>query len=97
MAKSIVFWHNMSVMSLFWRIILGLIFVVVGFFMVYKTVMFQNITGRIAWAEEKFGGGGTNTFLKLLGVLVIFLGVFFMTGIINDIAVFFFDLLTPGS
>lgn len=72
-------------MSLFWRIIIGLLIMAVGFLMVWKTTGFQSITGRIAWAEEKLGGGGTNTFLKILGVLIVFLGVFTVSGIINDI------------
>jgi len=72
-------------MSLFWRVILGLIIGTVGFFMIYRTTWFQGITGRIAWAEQKLGGGGTHTFLKILGVLIIFLGIFIVSGIINDI------------
>jgi len=72
-------------MSLFWRIILGLIVALVGFLMIYKTRTFQGITGRIAWAEDKLGGGGTYTFLKILGLLVIFLGIFIVSGIIDDI------------
>ena len=76
-------------MELFWRIIIGLVIGFVGFMMVWKTSSFQTWTGRVYWAEEKFGGGGTNTFLKLIGFLVVVLGVFVMTGIFNDIGAWF--------
>ena len=67
------------------RIILGLVVIVIGFHMVWKTGFYQDWTGRIDFAEEKFGGGGTNTFLKLFGVLVCFIGVAIATDLISDI------------
>lgn len=57
------------------HIIIGIIVIIVGFFMVWKTEAFYNFVGAISWAEEHFGG--TRTFLKVLGVAFIFLG--FMT------------------
>ena len=56
------------------HIIVGLLVAAFGFLLVWKTVVFLDIVGRIDWAEERFGGGGTTTFLKLLGVLFIFIG-----------------------
>ena len=76
-------------MDLLWRIISGIIIAFIGFMMIWKTTAFQGWTGRIYWAEEKFGGGGTNTFLKLLGFLVVVLGIFVITGIFNDMAAWF--------
>lgn len=72
-------------MAFFWRIVLGIIVAAVGFMMIYKTTVFFGWSGRIAWAEQKLGPGGTRTFLKLFGLGLIFLGIFIMTGIINDI------------
>ena len=57
----------------------------VGFFMIYRTIWFFNLTGRIAWAEDKLGGGGTRVCYKILGLLIIFLGIFTISGIIDDI------------
>ena len=57
----------------------------VGFFMIYRTIWFFRMFGRIAWAEDKLGGGGTRFFLKILGLLIIFLGIFTISGIIDDI------------
>lgn len=55
------------------RIIIGFIVVVVGFFMIWKTEAFYNFTGAIDWAEQHFSGG-TRSFMKLLGVVVILVG-----------------------
>lgn len=82
-------------MPLFWRIVIGIIVAAFGFFMVWKTIMVQGWVGRIAWAEKTFGSGGTNTFLKLLGVGVVFLGVFYMTGIFGDIVTGLLSFITP--
>lgn len=59
------------------RIIIGFIVVVVGFFMVWKTEAFYNFAGAIDWAERHFSGG-TKSFLKLLGVVVILVGFMIM-------------------
>ncbi len=68
-----------------WRVLLGLLVIAVGFFMVWKTVVFQDFFGANAWAERKFGPGGTNTFYKLLGVLVAFLGMLIATNLISEV------------
>ena len=72
-------------MALHWRIILGIVVVLIGFFMIYKTMAVQGWTGIIPWAEKKIGPGGTPSFIKLLGLLVIFIGIFIATGVINDV------------
>ncbi len=59
------------------RIIIGLVVVVVGFFMVWKTEAFYNFAGAMDWAERHFAGG-TRAFLKLLGVVTIILGFMIM-------------------
>lgn len=56
-----------------YRIIIGLIAVVVGFLMIWKTEAFYNFAGSIDWAERHMAGG-TRSFLKLLGVIVILVG-----------------------
>lgn len=56
-----------------------------GFLMVWKTLALQGWVGVIDWAEQKLGPGGTNTFLKLLGVGVIFLGIAIAVNLINEI------------
>jgi len=69
---------------MFFRIILGIAVIVLGFLMVWKTVMFQEFLGRNNWAEQKFGPGGTTTFYKLMGVGVAFLGMLIATNLISN-------------
>ena len=72
-------------MSVIFRVILGLLIAFFGVSFVWKTESFFRLTGRINWAESKLGAGGTRLFLKLFGVLVIFIGIFVMTNIASDI------------
>ena len=84
-------------MNVIIRILLGIAVMAAGFLMVWKTVIFQKWVGRIPWAEQKFGGGGTNTFLKLLGAAIIFIGIMIATNIISEILESFAGVFTPGS
>ena len=72
-------------MSIFVRVPLGLVVMAVGFVMVWRTEKFQVWTGYIDWAEQKFGAGGTRFFLKIVGVLVAFFGIFIVTDIASDL------------
>lgn len=67
------------------RILFGVIIMGVGFLLVKQTEWFFKWTGRILWAERKFGWGGTRFFIKLVGVGVVFIGVFVATNIISDV------------
>jgi len=64
---------------MFQRILVGLIFVAVGFLMVWKTDSFYRIFGRLPIGEKLFGSGGTRTVLKLFGVIIIIVGFFIIT------------------
>jgi hypothetical protein len=68
----------------------------VGFHMVWKTLLYQEWTGVIEFAEEKLGSGGTNTFLKLIGAGVCFIGVAIATNLISDILNSFAGLFVAG-
>jgi hypothetical protein len=72
-------------MNFFPRILLGLVVIAVGFHMVWKTVVYQDWIGRIDFAEEKIGPGGTNTFLKMCGAAVCLIGIAITTNLISDI------------
>lgn len=71
-------------MSVFIRVPLGLAIMVVGFLIVKKTNVVISWFGRVPFAEDKFGEGGSYFFYKLLGVLISFLGIFIATNIVND-------------
>ena len=66
------------------RIIVGLVIVVIGFSMVWKTLFYLRIFGRIRFAERYLSTeGGSRIFIKLLGTAAIFLGVFIATNLIQ--------------
>ena len=79
-------------MSPFLRIPLGLIMVAAGFFMVWKTKKIIDWFGYNAWAESKMGAGSSWLFYKLLGILIVFIGVFTVTNVISDILTWFAHL-----
>ena len=62
-------------MSFFLRILLGLVIVGLGFLVTWKTQPIVDILGYSAWAEQKLGSGGTYTLYKLIGVIIIFIGI----------------------
>ncbi|MBI5793737.1 hypothetical protein HZA87_01445 [Candidatus Uhrbacteria bacterium] len=72
-------------MSPLFRVPLGLIIMVIGFLIVWKTEKFFTWFGEIPFAEKTFGAGGSRFFYKLIGVLVAFIGIFVATNIISDI------------
>ncbi|MBI4598918.1 hypothetical protein HY734_01830 [Candidatus Uhrbacteria bacterium] len=67
------------------RIPLGLLVIAVGVHMVWKTDFYLDFSGPIDFAEQKFGPGGTRTYLKLFGVGVCFIGMAIATNLIADI------------
>lgn len=85
-----------SYMNPIFRIILGLIVMVVGFLMVMRTSVVLKWFGRIPFAEQKLGSGGTHTFYKLLGILIVFIGIFIVTNIISGILDSFAGLFIRG-
>lgn len=70
--------------------IIGLIMILIGFSMVYKTDGYLGFLGRNDWAEEHFAGG-TRFFYKLIGCAISFLGVLGVAGVLQGAL---FDLLT---
>lgn len=55
------------------RIIIGIIMIVLGFSVVWKTDFFFNLIGPIPFAEKVFFGG-SRSFYKLAGLLIVILG-----------------------
>lgn len=79
------------------KIFLGILIVFGGYLIVWKSEWFLRNFGPIPWAEEHFGPeGGSRLFYKLLGIAVIFLGIFVMTGIWNDLLNVFAGLIGLG-
>ncbi len=67
------------------QIILGAIMIAVGAGAVIKTEWIINNFGRMAWFEEKLGSdGGSRLGYKLIGVVVLTIGIIVMTGSGDD-------------
>ena len=66
-------------------IIIGLLTMVVGFYMVYRPRFFVDFIGHQAWLEKIFQIYDDELAYKILGIIVIFVGAFISTGIIWDI------------
>jgi hypothetical protein len=63
------------------HIFMGLLLIALGFGMVWKTNAAFQMIGQIDFAEKIFGYMGTIFFLKLLGILIIFVGAIVMVGL----------------
>jgi hypothetical protein len=75
------------------HIILGIIMTAAGTYLVIKTEWFLNNFGRLSWFEEKLGSdGGSRLGYKLIGIVVIFIGIIVLTGSGNA---FMMWLLSP--
>ncbi|MBU0624813.1 hypothetical protein KKF05_00540 [Patescibacteria group bacterium] len=68
-------------MGIIWSILGGLLLIGVGVLFIWQTEWFLKNIGRVEWAEIKLGG--TRNFYKLLGLIVIFIGLLVMTGMIE--------------
>lgn len=66
------------------NIIIGLIISAVGLVLIIKTEWFLSNFGRIGWFEEHLAtSGGSRMGYKLLGMLIIFTGLLFITNMIG--------------
>lgn len=79
---------------MFGQIFFGLILVAVGYFLTWKANAFLANFGRIAWFEQHLGTeGGSRLFYKLLGIVTIFLGFMYATGMLQVVLSKFFGPL----
>lgn len=75
------------------NIIIGLIMVLIGFLLVWKTAWLVNNFGRIAWFEQHLHTmGGSWLAYKLFGILFIIIGLLVMTNLHQQAAS---AILTP--
>jgi len=72
-------------MSPLYRIPLGLLVMVIGYFMVAKSEKMFEWFGQNEFAEKYLGSGGSRFFYKLIGILVVFAGIFIATNVMSDI------------
>ncbi len=66
------------------RIIIGLLIVAFGTVMIFKSEWFFQNFGSVAWAEDNLGtSGGSRLFYKLLGLVLIFVGMLVATNLMT--------------
>lgn len=79
------------------RVILGIIGIVIGFIIVWKTEAVLGFFGRVSWAEAHLGSeGGSRLFYKLIGILFIVVGVFAATNLLGGLVLAIFGPLFRG-
>lgn len=74
--------------------IFGVFLFIAGILLIIFTEWFLNNFGRIDWAEQKLGGG-TRTFLKILGLILIFVGLLMIFGLFGGLVLWIFSPLMP--
>ena len=67
------------------RFIVFLLMAAAGMGLILKTDAVVGFTGRVGWAERNLGATGTYTLYKLLGLVIIFAGLIYATGMVNRI------------
>lgn len=66
------------------RYFVGTLLLLAGTVMIFKTEWFLNNFGSISWAEEHLGtNGGSRLMYKLIGLVLIFFGMLFITNMIE--------------
>ena len=80
------------------KFILGIIGIVIGFLLIWKSDWIVNNFGRVDWAEIKLGAeGGTRLLWKLIGLAVIIIAMLYMFGFIEGVIGAIFSPLFRGS
>ena len=69
------------------RIIGGIILILLGLPFVLKTGWFMQNFGTVAWAEQKLGGGGSWLFYKLIGIAISLVGILMATGLLGGLLI----------
>lgn len=73
------------------RYIIGIIAIVIGFIIIWKSEWLLQNFGRIDWAEIHLGAdGGTRIFYKLLGLAIIIIAFLYMSGFIEGLLITIF-------
>jgi len=76
--------------------VLGIIFILIAPWLIIKTEWFLQNFGRIPWAEKHLGTeGGTRLFYKLIGILLIFVGLLMLFNMFNGIVYWVLGPLLP--
>lgn len=76
------------------RYIVSIIGIAIGALIVIKSEKLYTSLGPVQWAEQHLGSeGGSRLFYKLVGIAIIFLAFFYISGILESIAIGVFGRL----
>jgi len=67
------------------RILIGVVVIVVGFFIVWKPRFFFDFLGHQMWAEKLLGVHEDEAAFKIIGIIVIFIGALIATDLIYSL------------
>ncbi|MBU4360527.1 MAG: hypothetical protein ABH896_01525 [Candidatus Jacksonbacteria bacterium] len=71
---------------------LYLIIIIIGVLITIKSEWMLRTFGRVGWFENKLGlYGGSRTFYKFLGIIIVFLTVMWITGLLQEIILSIFS------
>lgn len=74
------------------RLFLTLLGIGFSSLLIIKTEFFYGLTGPMDWPEQHIGPGGTRTFIKIVGIILIFVSLYYLTGGLGDVG---HAVLTP--
>ncbi len=65
---------------------IGVLIIIIGFMVTWKSEWIFRNFGRVDWAEKHLSmEGGTRLFYRLIGLLIIIIGLLVISGIWSDI------------
>ena len=73
--------------------IISILVIALGALITIKSEKLYESLGPVDWAEQKLGAGGSRLFYKLVGIGIIFLALFYMSGILQSIGLAIFGRL----
>lgn len=79
------------------RIIVGILGTLLGVSLIIKNDAYVRFLGMNAWAEVKLGSGGTRTFYKLIGLIIIFISWIYAFNWLNNLLTFILGGLIPNN
>ena len=74
------------------RYVFTFLLIIFSALLVIKTEFFYSMTGAMEWPEQHIGPGGTRTFIKIIGIILFFMALFYLTGGLGDVG---HAVLTP--
>ena len=78
------------------RILIGIAVMVVGFFIVWKPRFFYDFMGHQMWAEKLLGVHEDEAAFKIIGIIVIIVGMLIATDLIYGLLAWFFSPVIRG-